>query len=221
MHVWPGVPKCTLATCEGALMASCDFFKISFHGKSAHCAQAHLGHDALQAAVMMAGRINEIKSQIQEKMILFCGNIHSGEGYNIVPSEAIVGGTVRTFSNDVQKRVVKELEQAAKECAEKVGADYSVEWLGYTAPLNNAPDIVEELAQFLPELNAHAVPSYAAEDFALYQEKVPGVLMWLGTGDTAPLHNECFYVPEEVLYAGVEGWLKIARHTFASGGVEE
>ena len=221
MHVWPGVPKGALATCTGALMASCDFFKVIFHGKSVHCAQAHLGNDALQSAVQLVSRLGVIKSLETEKIILFCGSIHSGNGFNIVPDEASVGGTLRTFSVSVKNRLQKKIQEAAEAAAQEFGAYAEVQWLGGTPPLANDQALIDELAGFLPNIYTDVEPSYAAEDFARYQEYAPGVLMWLGTGDTAPLHNECFLVPEEVLYVGVDGWLKIARHTFADGGVEE
>ena len=56
------------------------------------------------------------------------------------------------------------------------------------------------------------VKSLSAVFFSRYQQKAPGVLMWLGVGDTPSLHNGKFLVPKEVLPTGVDGWVRLATH---------
>ena len=61
-------------------------------------------------------------------------------------------------------------------------------------------------------MSDNATQTLAGEDFAYFGEYAPSCMIWLGIGDTPPLHNEKFFVPEEVLPIGVELWNKIATY---------
>ena len=75
--------------------------------------------------------------------------------------------------------------------------------------------MIDLLKQLQPSLMDDAAPTMAAEDFAYYQEYAPGVMLWLGLGDVPPLHNEAFFVPEDILHFGVELWNEIAAFNWS------
>ena len=213
MHVWPGIPYGTPFALPGPQMASSDMYKVTIHGKSAHCAQSHLGKDALQTAVAVAAKLPQIKAQAQDpRSVLFLGNLHSGHTHNIVPDEASFAGTIRTYSPEDRKFLKDSVEAAVQEMTDRFGTTYEFVWDGSCPSVRNDPDLVKILSDLIPELSTDTQPSLAAEDFARYQEFAPGVLIWLGAGDTAPLHNPRFAVPQELLPMGVSLWLKIAAH---------
>ena len=103
------------------------------------------------------------------------------------------------------------LTRTVAEAAAAHGTNAEFIWESECPAVMNDAALVEELRSVLPEL-AEAQPTLAGEDFARYQELAPGVLVWLGTGDTPPLHNSRFFVPEELLEKGVEMWQRIAAH---------
>ena len=211
MHVWPGIEKGMVATRSGALMASSDVFQINVSGKSVHCAQRHLGADALKAAVDIVSSFPGIHAATEDpNTILFCGSIHSGSSHNIVADAATVSGTIRSFSASDRKNI-KELLADSVSCAgKKPGIHAELRWDGGCPAIRNDRIMVDLLKQLQPSLMEDTAPTMAAEDFACYQEYAPGVMLWLGLGDVPPLHNEAFYVPEDVLPFGVELWGKIA-----------
>ncbi len=211
-HVWPGVPYGVPATRVGALMAASDVFEIHISGRSAHCAQRSKGNDALLTAVDIVSAFEEIESHAEDKdSLLFCGSIHSGTTHNIVPGSAMVRGTIRTYS-PADRQVIKSL--LAKKVEDAVaarGTQAEFIWESECPAVMNDGALVAQLREVVPEL-AEAQPTLAGEDFARYQELAPGILIWLGTGDTPPLHNSRFFVPEQLLEKGVELWQRIAAH---------
>ena len=215
MHVWPGIPKGLPATGPGALLASSDVYRIEIRGRSAHCAQRGKGADALQTAVQIASRLPSIEALGEgDGTVLFCGSIHSGSAHNVVPDEASLYGTLRTYRKESRQTIKTALEQDAQKISEQFGTTAHVVWDGGCPAINNCTQLMEQLRQIEPMLRTDAVPTMAAEDFACYQEHVPGLMLFLGIGDVPPLHNPAFYVPEDSLPTGVSLWLKIARHNW-------
>ena len=213
MHVWPGVPLGTLAARPGAQMASSDVFRVQLSGRSVHCARRSLGCDALQAAVAMAAGLPELEKLAEnDGSILFLGSLHGGQSHNIVPDRASLYGTLRTYSEQHRRTICGALDALAQQCAAAQGAQASVCWEGGCPPVVNDAGLVRALGSLLPDLTQNAEPSLAAEDFACYQQHIPGVLLWLGIGDTAPLHSPQFCLPEQILQDGVDAWLTIAAH---------
>lgn len=215
MHVWPGIPLGRIAARPGAQMASSDVFRIQFSGKSVHCARRGLGCDALQAAVAVAAGLPELEKLAEnDGSILFLGSLHGGRSHNIVPDSASLYGTLRTYSEPHRQAIRSALDEFARQCAAAQGAQAAVQWEGGCPPVINDAGLVSTLCALLPGSAPDAEPSLAAEDFACYQQKIPGVLLWLGIGDTAPLHSPQFCLPKQVLQDGTDAWLTIAAHTW-------
>ena len=210
MHVWPGVPEGSLVTRPGPLMASSDVYRIRIHGRSAHCAQSHKGADALQTAVLVASKMPELKAKAESETVLFCGSIHSGHTHNVVPDEAELYGTLRTYT-EVDRELLKSgLVALAHEAASKFGTQAELIWDGGCPAVTNDATVIEKLQTLICDLSDSAEATFAGEDFAYFQQHAPGVMLWLGTGDTPPLHNGGFYVPETILAKGADTWMKIA-----------
>ena len=213
MHLWPGVEKGKVVTCSGKMMASSDVFFIRISGRKAHCAQQHLGADALQTALTIATGLNDIRKQATNpQTILFCGSIHSGSSHNVVPDEATLMGTLRSFSPWDRQVLKTGVEYLCRHAAQAYDTKVSLVWDGGCPAIHNDAELIRVLQKLNPTICDDLSPTMAAEDFACYQDFAPGVMMWMGVGDVPPLHNEAFYVPTEVLPQGVELWMKIARH---------
>ncbi len=210
MHVWPQIPFGTVVTRRGALMASSDVFRIKFTGKSAHCSQQEKGNNALLSAVDMAHSLSTIKQSVaDENTLLFCGSIHSGDSHNIVPDKAELYGTIRTYSKEHQNNIKSLLNKTANDIASRYGTTATLAFEGGCPPVYNSEKIVDILVNDF-KVQDNALTTLAAEDFAYYGDYAPAVMLWLGLGDTPPLHNEKFFVPKDVLPQGVDFWQKIA-----------
>ena len=108
--------------------------------------------------------------------------------------------------------MLAKLESIAAETAEKYGTAAEVTYSAYAPSVINPESLAKQVQKLLPDAVTEMEPTRIAEDFSLYQEKVPGILLWLGVGDTPSLHNSKFLVPQEVLPIGVDAWLRLAKH---------
>ena len=214
-HVWPKVPKGKLVVKAGPLMASSTRVQILCKGKNAHCSKRHEGADALLTAAMIATRFHEAEAAAGgDGTVLFCGKLHSGKAHNIVSDESEMLGTLRTFSQEKWELVIGKLKQIAAETAAQYGTQAEVLTFSYNPAVINHEPLAEKVQQLFPEAIADYEPALAAEDFSRYREKAPAMLLWLGAGDTAALHNGKFLPPREILPIGVNAWLKIANQTW-------
>lgn len=219
MHLWPGVPKGVAVTTSSKMMASSDVFRIQIQGRQAHCAQQKLGADALRTAVEIGAGLPAIQEEAEEaQTILFCGSIHSGSSHNVVPDSASMMGTIRSFSARDREHMKTQLETLCQKTASCYGTKVLVEWDGGCPALRNDPVLIGALRDLDPAVQVGLTPTMAAEDFACYQEYAPGVMLWVGIGDTPPLHNGAFYIPEDILSEGVALWQKIAQHDWDKEG---
>src|SRR5690606_37639765 len=101
MHNTPGMKVGTFGVVSGPAMASSNTFKIVITGIGAHAARPHLGADPILAAMQLGLAFQSIMSRNHNPLdpaILSITQLHSGSAYNVIPDNAEMCGTVRTFS---------------------------------------------------------------------------------------------------------------------------
>ena len=121
-------------------------------------------------------------------------------------------GTTRALTAEVRKHLAARMEEIAVDVckAMRCEAQFTYNWM--VAPTVNDKDLagfaIDTLKGVFGDDVYECVPTMGAEDFAFYQEKVPGVFMFLGTGSEEknmnyPHHNSKFTIDEDVLPKGV------------------
>ena len=213
MHVWPGVPKGKVLVKAGPLMASTTTIQIHCRGLGAHCGKRELGKDALMTAAQILVRSKEAEALTEgDGSILFFGMLQSGTSHNIVASSAFMKGTLRTYYPETREKVLAKLKEIAAQTAAQYGTEAEVIYSSFAPAVINPEGLAKRVQDLLPNAVTEIEPTRIAEDFSRYQEVAPGVLMWLGVGDTPSLHNGKFLVPKEVLPLGVDAWVRLAEH---------
>lgn len=213
MHVWPGVPKGKVLAKVGPLMASTVTIQIRVKGLGAHCGNRERGNDALMTMAQILTRSKEAEALADgDGSILFFGMLHGGTSHNIVASEAAMKGTLRTYYPETRRKILEKLEQIVAETAAEYKTEAEVIYSSSAPAVINPEELTRQVQVLLPNVVTEMESTRIAEDFSRYQEKVPGVLMWLGVGDTPSLHNGKFLVPKEVLPVGVDAWVRLAEH---------
>lgn len=213
MHVWPGVPKGKVLAKAGPLMASSTTIRIQVKGVGAHCGNRERGNDALMTLAQILSRTSEAEALAEgDGSVLFFGKFQAGTGHNIVAAEAVMDGTLRTFYPETREKVLAKLERIAEETAKTYGTTVEVSYSAYSPAVINPGELTLQVQKLLPNVVTEKEPTRIAEDFSRYQELCPGVLLWLGVGDTPSLHNGKFLVPKEVLPLGVDAWVRLAQH---------
>lgn len=217
-HLFPEVASGTFATRSGPLMAMTGEFDIEITGKSAHGAMPHLGADALLAASSIVSVLQSVVSRNvkpTEAAVLTVGKMFSGEKRNVIAGQARLEGTFRAFSKEVFEQAIARMEGIVKSVAEGYGCDARIEIRPMYPPVINDPELATLFSDAVGRENVLEIePQMLAEDFAYYQEAVPGLFVFVGCRDASKghifgLHHERFNFDEHVLLNGVAAMLKV------------
>ncbi|CAB3807248.1 M20 aminoacylase family protein [Paraburkholderia fynbosensis] len=223
LHNWPGLPLGQFAINDGAMMASFDTFEIRVDGKGSHAAMPEEGIDTLVCASHIVVALQTIVSRRlspKEAAVVSVTQIHGGEAWNVLPDQAVIRGTVRCFSNEMQARIRALLGEISTTTARAHGAKASFEYYdGYPATINAAHTTGIALAAARATVGADAVtlgckPSMASEDFAFMARVKPGAYIWMGVDGakpSAPLHNPHYDFNDEALAIGACYWVNVVK----------
>jgi amidohydrolase len=210
----------TIGVKAGCVLAANDRFELKIIGKGGHGGMPHLCVDPIDIGMQVINALQRISSrQINplSPVVLTVASFHAGSSFNVIPGEAEMLGTTRTFERDIWDSWQERMERIIKGICDATGAGYELKYTrGYPPTVNHeglleivlrsAAEVVGEENVFEPE------PIMAGDDVAFFLEKVPGFFFFLGAGleNAAPLHNSRFDFNEEVLLNGVETYLRIA-----------
>jgi amidohydrolase len=219
-HLWPTIPEGTIGIKAGRLMAAMDRFDLKIIGKGGHGAMPHLCLDALEVGTQVINALQRIVSRQMNPLsptVVTVGRFQAGSTFNVIPGEAEMCGTTRTFDRQVWLSWPERIEKVVRGVCESMGAQYELQYAqGYPPLLNDAEmsewvrkcaaDVVGEDKVVKPE------PTMGGEDMAFYLEKSKGCFFFLGVGreGCAPLHNPKFDFNEDVLPLGVETYCRLA-----------
>jgi len=215
LHVWPGVDVGKIEIAGGPTMASVDSFIIRFVGKGGHAAMPYLCKNPIYPSIDFIQSVNNkllIENNPLDQFVVTFTSINAGEASNVISDEAVVRGTVRTFNNDLRKKIKSDMIGGSEISAMKYGCRAQVTYGDGYPPLVNDEELTEKFEESAVKLlgKENVLPltkSFTAEDFAYFAEKVPSVHFRLGVREgsegNAALHSRAFNASEEALFYGV------------------
>ncbi len=225
LHIQSLLPSGTLNYRPGALMAAVDGFDVKVNGKGAHGATPWEGVDPVVVASQIVGGLQTIVSRqtalTNAAAVITVGTFHAGIRRNIIPDEAFLLGTIRTFGPEMQKKVHEKIKLTATKIAEASGATADVTInIMYPATINDAgltEKMVPSLVKAAGKENVNVIsPVTMAEDFSFYQQKVPGFFFFLGAYpaemklEKKPTHHTAdFVIDEKSFSVGVKALLNV------------
>ena len=208
IHTIPIYDVGVLAFREGATHAAVDKFTITFRGKGTHAAHPDLGVDTI---VIAANFINAVQTVVSRNSnpfssnLITIGHIEGGNTWNVVPESVFLEGTIRTMSKQDRELTKRRLVELASGIAASFGGSAQVEWLIGLPAMNNdkeLTDFASELARSDGFKVERSPMSLGGEDFALYEEKIRGAFVQIGSGISLPNHNPKFYAnPKAIIPA--------------------
>jgi hippurate hydrolase len=218
LHGWPDLPLGSVGVHKGAVMASVDNFEINILGRGGHGAQPHQTLDPIFGAAQLILAAQSLVSRSTDPMeasVLTFGHVQGGRTYNVIPEDCLLRGTLRTHSESLRTKLKLGLENLTRNLCQGLGLGSNLAWIeGCPATINDAALSALARRAVVRSLGESAclepIPSMAAEDFPFFLEKVPGVYLWLGLGQThGPLHNPRFDFNDEALATGIQIFLAI------------
>ena len=223
IHLWQGIPVGKISLESGARMAAADMFSIKVKGKSGHGSMPHETVDAVVVASAIVMNLQHLVSRNTnplDTLVVTVGKLTAGTRYNIIAGDALLEGTIRSFSDEVWKKVPKQLERVVKNTVATYGAEAEIDLFRATPPLVNNQDISDILKVSAEKLYSEEVvikyeKTPGGEDFAYFTQAAPGALAFVGIrndekGIKSPHHNETFDMDEEALEMGTNLYVQFA-----------
>jgi hippurate hydrolase len=232
LHDKPELETGKIGYTPGYAMASSTSIDIKIRGIGGHGSAPENTKDPVVVAAQVVMALQTIVSRENsplEPAVVTVGSIHGGTRYNIIPDEVNLQLTVRTYKEEVRKRILTSIERIIKGVAATAGIPEdrapTMKVAEGAGALYNEPKLVERLAgafrQALGDENVVQVPQImASEDFGEFSldHKIPTTMFWLGASDPAKLkasresgvplpglHSALFApVPESTLRTGVK-----------------
>lgn len=231
MHNWPGIAVGQFSVTPGPMMASSNEFEVIVSGKGAHAAQPHKGIDPIMVAVQIAQSwqtiITRNKSPI-DAAALSITQIHAGSTTNVIPDDATLVGTVRTFDLKVLDLIETRMRAIAEHTAQAFDATVKFNFRRNYPPLINhvnetafAVDVMQSIVG-VDKVDPKVEPTMGAEDFAFMLQDKPGCYVFIGNGEgdhrsaghglgPCNLHNPSYDFNDDLLPIGATYWVRLAE----------
>ena len=216
LHNWPALPPGTIAVRPGPMMAAADRIEIHIEGRGGHGAHPHLsvdpvlvaGHIITAAQSIVARNVSPLDTAVVSLCAMHAGNLAA---MSVIPREARLVGTVRTFRPQTQDAIERRLSDLVHSIAGAFGATAQLKYeRSYPATVNS-----EREAQFAARVADMLVgsenvvrdlePSMGSEDFSFMLQRRPGAYARLGQGGAEGgcfLHNSRYDFNDEVIPLG-------------------
>lgn len=216
VHGWPDMEVGKIGVYPGPYMASADRFEISIQGAGGHGGYPHRSRDPIIAAAHTVVALQSIISRETDPLdqaVLSVCTFSAGQAFNVIPDQALLGGTVRCLERRVRADLQKKMRRVVESIPRAFGCEGRLEWTGLVPSLVNDPEtsgIVSEVGESVLGrgcMERLPGPVMGSEDFAAYLEQVPrGALFRVGLKgagrEVKPLHNSGFDFNDEALPVG-------------------
>ena len=216
LHLWNEQPIGWIGIGGGPMMAGAELFSVKLIGKGGHGAVPHATIDPIVAAAQIITALQTIVSRNVSPLdtaVVSVTNLHSGTAFNVIPQEATLEGTIRTFDKGVRQKVLERFEHIVSGTAEAMGCQADITIKRITPALVNDMSISERVQEtsrkVLPEAELHTSNylTMGAEDAAFLLEKVNGCFFFVGSANKERHldyghHHPKFDFDEEALIRG-------------------
>jgi amidohydrolase len=215
LHLFSGLDVGKIGVRDGAFFASADEFDLTIRGKGGHGAMPQLAVDPVMSGAYFITMLQTIVSREvapKDPAVITVGKFEAGTTFNVIPDEAKMKGTVRSFDAAVRKSMPERMERILRGMSESLRFEYKLDYhWSYPPTVNDRTinDVVRAVG--LAELgNDNVVDGHDivmwAEDMSFMQEQRPGAYFIVGArgGESTsfPHHNARFDIDERCLEIG-------------------
>lgn len=223
MHNHPGAPQGHFLMRDGPFMAAGDRVYITITGVGGHAARPHLAVDPVVVASAIVMALQTVVSRNvdpAELAVVTVGRLRAGDALNVIPAEAELGISVRSFNPVVRALLKERIAALAQGTAESYGAKALVRHVEGYPVVNNDPAATDFAAQVATGLVGETcvVRDFprlmGCEDFAYMLQARPGALVRIGNGPAEGgrgLHNPRYDFHDGNLATGAAFWSRLAE----------
>ncbi|HEY6332951.1 MAG TPA: amidohydrolase [Blastocatellia bacterium] len=219
LHVWNNLPVGRAGIYPGPMMAACDEFVLTIHGRGGHGAMPEQTVDAVVVGAQVVIALQTIVSRNVSPLdsaVVTVGKFTAGTAFNVIAETASLTGTVRSFDRNTYEALPGMFHRIVRGITESQGASYELSYDRHTPALVNDRAVSEMIAQCAADvigrnnvIQDRSVPTMGSEDMSYFLDRVPGCYFFLGTRNEArglvhPHHSPKFDIDESALSTGVE-----------------
>ena len=224
LHMMPDLPCGTIATRAGHLSATDDEFLVKIYGRGAHSSEPQVGVNAILISAQIINGLQTILSAgigpFDTATFSIC-QINGGDAINVIPDYVEMKGMIRCIEKSNKELIRQKMKQIVEGTALSMGGKGEVDFIPGFPSVNNDSKltqiVMDAARKILPTPDGCIEierPHMGSEDFAYYQEVVPGVMFMLGCEQegipTGSLHESVLNFNEEALDYGIEIFVEIA-----------
>ena len=216
LHNWPALPAGMVGINPGPMMAASDRFEILVQGKGGHGAHPYQTIDPILVGAHIVTALQSIVSRAlnpHDSAVISVGSLIAGNpnAMSVIPDQARLVGTVRTFRGSVQKMIEERMQVLVQNVASAFGATAELKYQKIYAPTINSPEHARRVVQVATELIgvqnvvSDLTPSMGSEDFSFLLQHRPGAYFRLGQGGADQgrlLHNPHYDFNDAVIPLG-------------------
>jgi amidohydrolase len=224
-HLASEIPVGQVAVGAGYQMAAVDKFEITIKGHGGHGARPNEAIDPIVIGSEIVQSLQKIVSRRVDPLksaVVTLGVFQAGAAFNVIPDEAKIEGTVRTFDEDVRDLVEKEIHLIVKGIANANHANCEIDFLrGYPSLFNHLEETETVNGILIESFNEENVvamePTMGAEDFAYFLKEKPGTYFRVGSRNENesthyPHHHPKFDIDERALLNIEKAFINIVLH---------
>jgi amidohydrolase len=220
LHNMPGLAVGRFETRVGPIMSAEDNFEIVLKGVGGHAARPHSGQETLVAACALVTNLQTIVSRRLSPAdigVVSVTELITDGTRNALPGLARILGDARSFRPEVSAEIEGQMRMIAQGTALAYNVAAEVTYTREFVPLLNDAVLVDEAFAAArsvfadSDVTVAAEPMTGSEDFARFLEHVPGCFVFLGNGDSAPLHNPAYDFNDAGLLHGARFHAAIVR----------
>jgi len=218
-HLWSPLEYGKVVARPGAFMAAADFFSLTIRGRGGHAGLPHAADDTVVAAAAVVTELQHVVSRRIDPLqpaVVTVGSLHAGDAPNVIPGEAVLTGTTRSFDPDVRQRLPRLIEDTATHVAAAHGATAELDFRFGYKPVVNDPGATALVRDAIGDRLADLDPIMGGDDFSAYLEHAPGCYAFIGAGGEYPHHHPRFRIDERALAIGTRLHVAVARATLGA-----
>lgn len=230
LHNWPGLSTGRFAFVEGPALAAIDQVNIRVVGRGGHGAQPQTTIDPVLATDHFITATQSIISRNvdpREMAVVTIGAVHGGDAANVIPDNVTLKVSLRSYLPAVRSLIKTRLIALAQNTAQSFGAHAEIHDLGGMPSVINSVEetrFVRALAEEhfgSADIQSDFAAQTVSEDFAYYLHHKPGSFLFVGNGDTAPLHSPNYAFNDDIIAPAATLWVRLVERFLQTAASQE
>jgi amidohydrolase len=215
LHLWNDLPLGEVSITEGSAMAGAADWEMIIHGSGAHGASPNQGRDPIVCGAQIVNALQTIVSRnvsALDTAVISVTIFRAGDARNVIPSEAFLAGTYRTYRPDIREFVDRRMHEVATGIATAMDCRVELKTEELTPPLINDATANQRARSAFARLDTGLTfradtRTMGAEDMAVFMRDVPGTFLFVGSANRErdlayPHHHPRFDFDEGALPIG-------------------